>query len=387
MLTRVIFLLAPVYVCLFWAIVLAGNRKKYSTSRNFLGRFMLFPLAIYFTHFLYFTPLPDIFPYFDALFAYTSLLGFPMYYVYFRLLTVDEKFSLKAHGKYFIVAILVGTLYSVGVLLAPKAEYRVWLYNQTAYANSPQIIFLAAMRILGKITYLVQVIVTVIGNHILINKYSSKAEQYYSDIQDGKNNNARILNYSIIVLSITALFFGALGRYSLRHFDIYICIGWTIFSVVLFIIGYMGFKQKPINPTFESLYNNNEQSQAVEIPEGVQKKLLHKLLLEFEHRKIFLNNQLNIMDVVDAVGTNRTYISTIINQKYNQNFCSFVNNFRILELEKTLQENPEMQNEELSDKCGFGSVNSMKRAVSSKTGLSFAKWKDEIQNRIKFHSN
>ena len=378
MLTRVIFLMAPIYVCLFWAIVLAGNRKKYSISRNFLGRFMLFPLAIYFTHFLYFAPLPDIFPYFDAVFAYTSLLGFPMYYVYFRLLTVDEKFTLKAHGKYFIVAILVGTLYSVGVLLAPKNEYREWLYNQNAFADNPHIRFLAAMRIVGKITYLVQVIVTIIGNHILINKYSSKAEQYYSDIQDGKNNNARILNYSIIVLSVTAFIFGALGRYSLRHFDIYICIGWTIFSVVLFIIGYMGFKQKPINPTFESLYNNNEQDQANEIPVGVQKKLLHKLLHEFEHRKIYLNSQLNIMDVVEAVGTNRTYISLIINQQYNQNFCSFVNNYRIIELEKIVQEDPEILNEVLSERCGFGSVNSMKRAVAAKTDLSFAKWKKEL---------
>ena len=84
------------------------------------------------------------------------------------------------------------------------------------------------------------------------------------------------------------------------------------------------------------------------------------------------------MDVVEAVGTNRTYISLIINQQYNQNFCSFVNNYRIIELEKIVQEDPEILNEVLSERCGFGSVNSMKRAVAAKTDLSFAKWKKEL---------
>ena len=383
---RIIFLLSPVYVSLFWAIVLADNPKSHSIPRAFLGRFMLIPMLVYFTHFLYHAPLPEVYRYFDPIFAYTSLLVFPMYYIYFRLLTVDEKFSLKAHGKYFIPALVVGTLYTVGVLLAPKNEYTVWLYHQNAYTDSPHIKFMAAMRNLGKITYLVQVLMTVIGNHILINKYKAKAEQYYSDIQDGKYNNARILNYSIIIISVTSFVFAIVGRYSLWNQDILICVGWGIFSVVLFIIGYMGYKQKPINPTFEKEDKIDEQIQLIDIPAGVQKKLLNKLLHEFDNKKIYLNSQLNIMDVVEAVGTNRTYISVIINQQYNQNFCSFVNNYRIVELEQVICNDPDMVNEELAEKCGFGSVNSMKRAVSSKTELSFAKWKEEIQDRIKFHS-
>ena len=379
---RTIFLLSPIYVCLFWAIILADNPKSHSIPRAFLGRFMLVPMLVYFTHFLYHAPLPGLYRYFDPVFAYASLLVFPMYYIYFRLLTVDDKFSLKAHGKYFIAAIVVGTLYSLGVLLAPKNEYRVWLYNQNAFADSPHIKFMAAMRNLAKITYLIQVIMTVIGNHILINKYKAKAEQYYSDIQDGKYNNARILNLSIVIISITSFIFAIVGRYSLWNQDILICVGWCIFSVVLFIIGYMGYKQKPINPTFEKEDNRDEQNQLIDIPAGVQKKLLQKLLHEFDQKKIYLNSQLNIMDVVEAIGTNRTYISVIINQQYNQNFCSFVNSYRIVELELILHEKPDMTNEELAKKGGFGSVNSMKRAVSSKTELSFAKWKEQILNMI-----
>ena len=84
------------------------------------------------------------------------------------------------------------------------------------------------------------------------------------------------------------------------------------------------------------------------------------------------------MDIVQAVGTNRTYISTIINQQYNQNFCSFVNSYRINELENVLLENPDYTNEILADSCGFGSLNSLKRAIFAKTGMSLSDWKKQL---------
>ena len=375
---RIIFLLSPIFVCLFWAILLADNPKNHSVPRAFLSKFMLLPLVVYFTHFLYHAPLPELYRYFDPVFAYTSLLVFPMYYIYFRLLTVDKVFLLKKHGKYLIPALIVGTIYMVGVILAPKAEYKTWLYNQNAYADNPQIRFLAAIRNLAKITYLVQVLMTVIGNHILINKYKAKAEQYFSNIQDGKYNNVRILNYSIIAISINSFVFGLLGRYSIRNQDIAICVGWGIFSAVLFVIGYMGFKQKPILPTFEMQKADDEQNEPLYITPSAQQKIARKLEMEFETKKVYLNSQLNIMDVVELIGTNRTYISMIINQKYNQNFCTFVNGYRIEELKRVIISNSEYTNETLAQSCGFGSLNSMKRAVSSKTGMSFQKWKEKV---------
>lgn len=102
------------------------------------------------------------------------------------------------------------------------------------------------------------------------------------------------------------------------------------------------------------------------------------MLLQFEEEKIYLNSQLNIMDLVQAVGTNRTYISSIINQHYNQNFCSFVNSYRINELESVLMNNPDYTNEILADSCGFGSLNSLKRAIFAKTGMSLSDWKKQF---------
>ncbi|MEI6755071.1 MAG: helix-turn-helix domain-containing protein [Paludibacter sp.] len=378
---RIVLLLMPIYVTLFWSIALQGDVNKHSAPRRFLGKFMLIPLTIFISHFLYFASLPAIYPYFDVLLQFVSLMVFPMYYIYFRLLTVEENFNIKAHAKFLAFPVLITLTYFIGVLLTPRIEFRTWLFNENAYSSSQYIQFLAVMRIIIRITYLIQVIISVFGNYLLLKRYGAKAEQFYSDELDAKYNNATLLNLSIIIIGITAFAFTAMGRQFLIAQDILIYIGWSVFSTMLFIIGYMGITQKPVNPTYDMLITE-EQPLIDEFTSSVQKKLLKMLLIEFEQKKIYLNSQLNIMDVVKALGTNRSYISVVINQQYNQNFNSFVNNYRVEELERVFSENPDYTIDILAEKCGFGSVNSLKRAILSKTGMSFAEWKKFQTNKL-----
>jgi AraC-like DNA-binding protein len=140
----------------------------------------------------------------------------------------------------------------------------------------------------------------------------------------------------------------------------------------------MGFTQKAINPTFEAEDDVSEPAPTSTELNVSQQLILKRLLDLFENDKIYIDSNLNIMDVVERIGTNRSYISTIINQQYNQNFCSFVNGFRVAELENVYAANPSISNEHLAEKCGFGSFNSMKRAIVSITGQSVQEWKKNI---------
>jgi AraC-like DNA-binding protein len=374
---RTIFLLGPVYVSLFWAIMLIANSKKHSTPRVFLSWFMLFPFIIFLGHFLYFAPLPEIYPYFETPMYMASIMVFPMYHIYFRLLTIDEKFSLKKHAKYLIPGMLLIFIYGIALIFTPKNEYRIWLYDNKAFPHSASIQFLATMRQICKFTYLIQVVLTVIANYLLIKKYGDKAEDFYSDIQDGKYNNAKMLNNTIVIMGVSAFVIALVGRYLVLSLNMFIYIGWSVFSLGLYLVGYMGLKQKPVNPTYDSLIDNELTNETIIISDAAQLSLINKLENEFRCNKIHLNSELNILDVVTAIGSNRTYISLLINQKYNQNFCSFVNNFRIEEMKQVLVADAKISNEKLADSCGFGSVSSMKRAVLSNNGLSIADWKKQ----------
>ena len=370
---RIIALITPVFVSLFWAIILNGNRKSHSRPRSFLAMLMLLMVVLFTVKFFNFEPLPDIYPYFDVIHVYIGCMIFPFFHIYFRLLTIDERFSWKAHARYLIPPFILVSVYAVASLITPDIEYKTWLFNKHAFPESPRIHFLNIM--LPMIYYFteLQVIYYLVRNTVLLKRYGVRAEQFYSDIYDGKYNNAKILNYMIFVNSVITI----ITYFIFLKFSWMIYVSPTIYAIYVYLIGYMGYKQKAINPTFELIPDNETKNNLDQILPALSDKLLRKLLFEFEVNKIYLDSQLNILDVVQAVGTNRSYISTVINQQYNQNFCSFVNGFRLQELQRVYEENPEYTNDALAECCGFGSVSSLRRAVFSKTGLSVSEWKNQ----------
>jgi len=375
---RTILLLSPIYITLFWSIALTVNNKKHNIPQALLSKFMLFPAISFTALFLYLAPFPEVYPYFDFALQYSISLFFPVYYIFFRLLTIDDEFSMKVHFRFLIFPLLLGTVYCAGIFFTPWEEYKTWLFNENAFSDSPFIQFLSIMRDIIRVHFLIQLFIAVIGNQLLIKKYGVKAEQFYSDMEEENYRNAKMLNYCIFVAIIVSFVAFVLWNQSIFSKEAMLNIVLSISSVMLFLIGYMGLKQDPINPTFEMVNNDEALIQLEVIPIDSRKKILHKMLVQFEEEKIYLNSQLNIMDIVQAVGTNRTYISSIINQHYNQNFCSFVNSYRIVELERVLLKNPEYTNELLVDYCGFGSLNSLKRAIFAKTGLTLPEWKKQV---------
>lgn len=373
-----ILLLTPVYVTLFWSITLNTDPRKYSNPRLFLGKFMLFAFVVYLSHFLFFTPYPKIYFYIDPLYQYASLLVYPLYYIYFRLLTIDNKFSLKLHYPYLIAPTLLFLLHSFGILITPTEEFKAWTYNHDFQSGSFGIQFLNIIHLLIRICFLVQVIATIIGNYLLIKKHGDKASQYYSDLEESSTVKVSLLNYSMIVTGLASIILGALGRNFFTDQTTGIAIVTLVFSVMLYIIGWLGDKQKALNPSFEITPDCDKASEFDDLSFGAQKIILDKLLILFNERKVFLDSKLTIQEIAQSVCTNRTYISTIINQNFNQNFCTFVNNYRVEELNEVIKKHPEYTNQILAESCGFGSVDSLKRAVMSKTNKPLQEWKNEV---------
>lgn len=368
-----ILLLTPVYVTLFWSITLNTDPQKFSTPRLFLGKFMIFAFLVYLSHFAFFSPLPTLYFYLDPIYQYATLLVYPMYYIYFRLLTLDQKFSLKKHGVYLLAPTILFLVYSIGFFVTNTFEIKAWIFDRNYNSASSGIYFLKIIYALIRFTAVIQVIITVIGNFLLIKKHGDKAMQYYSDMADSMTTKVNILNISMIITGVSSLVLALLGRDYFKNEITGIAIASVIFSTMLYVIGWLGDKQKALNPIFELKDENLYQVEELSL--SAQNKILEKILILFVDKKVFLDSKLNIQDIALKVGTNRTYISSIINQRFNQNFCTFVNSYRVSELESVLLQNPEFNNQLLAESCGFGSVDSLKRAVLVKTELSLPEWR------------
>jgi AraC-like DNA-binding protein len=374
---RIVILLAPVFVSLFWALVLMSDTKGHHASRRFLSVFMLVPAFLMFCHFLYFAPFPEWFVYFDLPLQYFGMLVLPLFHIYFRLLTIDDKISNQKLLKLQILPVIFSAFYAMAIFNSSLPEYKAWLFNKTIDTSAQSVQFLQMMRIAGKIIFTIQSMYYIVANHLLINKYADRAAQFYSDVRDTKTGYAKLQNLSILISGAVTLLLFIIGRAFLMSADVLIIIGWSTLTGGFFLMGILGARQKVINPDVEQVI---EDEPVQFYPQSLQEQdiYINKILFEFEEKKIYLNKDLTMNDLAKIVGSNRTYLSTAINHKFNQNFCAFVNGFRVKELEKVVKENPDFAIDEYVLRCGFGSVNSMKRSVAAITGISFSDFKSSL---------
>ena len=158
----------------------------------------------------------------------------------------------------------------------------------------------------------------------------------------------------------------------------------AVSAIVLFFVFLYRRKKiaKTIRLTKETVAVNNRQNL------DQLREIADKLDYLLTHKKMYTNPELSIYDLAMMIGTNRSYVSSSINIFYNQNFCSYINEYRLNELRGKIQEQNFYTQKELAFRCGFGSIDSMKRTVKIKTGLSMRDWKEHLtQEKQKDENN
>lgn len=90
--------------------------------------------------------------------------------------------------------------------------------------------------------------------------------------------------------------------------------------------------------------------------------------------KVYLNPQLSLVDVATMLGTNRTYISKMINETYGESFSAHINRQRLEYAKVYMEENPRAKIEVIANECGFGSTSSFNKCFKSIVGVTPSAW-------------
>ena len=112
----------------------------------------------------------------------------------------------------------------------------------------------------------------------------------------------------------------------------------------------------------EALHPGSPAGDNVPLP-GPESKRIYRDTFEgfMSSRKPYLDAQLRIIDLAAELGTNRSYLSSFINETYGMNFSQFINGYRMREFYRLVEEYPEANKSELVMKVGFGSYRSFAR--------------------------
>ena len=172
-----------------------------------------------------------------------------------------------------------------------------------------------------------------------------------------------IINISFLIfMSVPGFIVTIIGRTPLNTDVIMLLLVCLLFSTLYIILAIVGLRQLPIEIENDHLQKFDNH---FEIPK-LEAQLIESQLIDlFKNDRPWLKSNLNIWDVARTIGTNRTYVSHIINEQMGCNFNLFVNNYRVQEAKRILCTKPNLTLTEISEMSGFGSVNSFIRIFKS----------------------
>lgn len=100
--------------------------------------------------------------------------------------------------------------------------------------------------------------------------------------------------------------------------------------------------------------------------------LADKIVSLMENEKIFKDDNLNLNTVSGLLGTNTAYVSQVINEKFNKNFASFINEYRIKEARRMLSDpaNSNFTIEFIAKSLGYNSKTTFNEAFKKYTGIT-----------------
>lgn len=165
--------------------------------------------------------------------------------------------------------------------------------------------------------------------------------------------------------------------------------GLTI-AIVFIVIIIMQFKQKmkaynKLVQKSAELVNRNKQDIKYEKSNLDKRELndiVNKLTFKIEHEKIFLDSKLSIVNLSKQLDTNSSYLSQVINTKFNLNFNNYINKHRINEAQILLADdkNNKYTIEAIASKVGFSNKSTFNKAFKTATGVTPSFYKKSLQN-------
>lgn len=153
-------------------------------------------------------------------------------------------------------------------------------------------------------------------------------------------------------------------------------LGGNLFMLLYAIICSFAFVLLALNKDTNVLETNDEESVPVVLHEYVafNNTLAARARRLFEVEQIYLEPGLVIEDVVERLGTNRTYFTRMMNVEFGQTFNDYVNSRRV-EHSQILLEKTDKTVAEISEESGFGSSSTFCRVFKKYTDTTPETWR------------
>lgn len=380
----------PMYMCLFWAIILLLNRKHNSIDKKILTLYMFVTATLYVCHCAYFNHESTILCYTDSIYSFATASVYPLYFIYIKSLTESREIRWRDYI-ILVPAIILGVgIAIIYVVMSPSERINYiqnCLYNRSNLDFSTLTIVQHTLHKMVALTVAVQIIPILYLGFRKINSYNKKINDYYSNT-DGKTvASIKNLLMFFVITSLFSFIANVVGKEYFVNNAYILSFPSFLFSTLLFSLGYVGYYQKftILDFTTDTTESNKEESIDTSCMENTG--LSAKIIEIIETKQLFLLPNLKVSDITSHLRTNRTYVHQTINNEIGVSFAELINRYRVEHAKKIIEESlAKGEKPYLSDiilQSGFSSESSFYRIFKQFTQMTPKKWIQEQEIKLK----
>ncbi len=378
------------FVCAFWLIALLADAHHDDRAKKMLSIFMFSAFILYLCHAVFFHGEQKLYFKLDGLYTCCSLSVYPLYYLYIRSLTIPGRLK-KVHLLVLLPSLLMGGLTYLLYALMPEGESDIFV-RQVLYRESLGYGFSLSGRLqvwrvrLFPVVFIAQIIPVFYYGLRHIRSYNRLLTGFYSDMDRKELNPVRGMLYFFVIVSGLSALSSILGRSFFLGSPWILAIPSVSFAALLFCGGLIGFRQDFTIADFEKDIHDaqEEETQHAGRESGVRlPPLKEKLLFLLKNERLYAQADFRITDLARRLGSNRAYVSRIINQQLNTTFSDLINSCRLEHARELMLNSPDPVNmEEIAERAGFSSQSTFYRVFHQHLNMSPKTWqKKQLMKR------
>ncbi|MDH7447023.1 helix-turn-helix domain-containing protein [Aquimarina sp. 2201CG14-23] len=318
-----IFCFYVAFIGFFIAVVLNFREHSDRVSNLLISVFVLIHsvfiihIGLYFSNYEYYQP--------HVLYMSTmfSFLYGPLFYFYFKRVTIKRKFRLSDIWHLvpsFLLLILLFPIYAL------SAEQKLYI---TLHGERPHMILISISKLISLIVY-GTLVIKIFIQYIKNNKYLSR------EVYIWQRN-------IVIVCSVYIVSYGIYSVLIIKHvfsgFLFYSQV--TSMALLVLYVSYTAFVRPSVFGNLRLIKNRikpeTNKYRKSGLTESLSLELKEKLLYLLDQEKIYKQNDITLQKLAESLDTTRHNTSQIINEHFNLNFFELINKFRIEEAKELLK--------------------------------------------------
>lgn len=368
--------LCPLYVIVFWMLFLLLTINKRNRREGRQARWMLCCLFVLelichgFRYILYRQfPFP---PYSSVVYYFSTLLVFPMFYMYILAITDGIHFSWKTFGFSFFPATLWTIFYLAAARITPYSEFHTFIMNWNVVRNpSVQISMVKILLDIKTVLYILQMALLIYWSVQKIRKADLWSLHYYSSLVLPDCYNVKsLLN---LMIAFSAAIFMALFMNVALNPDVSMWM-WVFFkcyyTIVLFVIGLYGLRQSRLLVVPTQVADVD-----MVLSEQEAKMIEEKLNYLMQDKKIYLIHNLTIVTIAQYMELPTEHLVSYFRKEASTHYYCYINRLRIEELKRNIALNIYVSDTELAEHSGFGTVKNMNSILQRMLHMKISEFK------------